>query len=477
MAAESPPLIFEEHCTVLAHWRRRGIRGKTLVYLDAHLDLQRVNETRMRRLRSAPSPAAFAALEKPDHLLPDGDYVYGLENFLYPANRLGIVSRLVWVRPPHVRVDHSRQVVSYAQQMDGVTFDELCSFRKSSSGCYEGKLLGLPMTICTFEQLALLDIPAGSLVDIDADYFLALPEDRIWVEPPAVVAALRQSVVDPECTSIARSVGSGFMPLRYRYIADWISALWTGDDASTRHFANVFRADDALRSGASAEAARALQAELAVYPSCPATHHLLALTGTPASSASAALAAALDPAYGHDPARIASETVNRHLATPIDALELLYAELTRPGAPEAPGAFVALGLAYAERGHAAGALECYRHYGKPHPALALAVAALLSEPQQRGLRQTLLEVAAPEDASATSAHMQLAEMAVEAGDYPSARTHLAFARRNAPAWLEPLEALRRLHEVSGKSGVRAPALELELGERIDKLRQLMREST
>jgi len=27
--------------------------------------------------------------------------------------------------------------------------------------------------------------------------------------------------------SIARSVGSGFLPLRYRYIADWIGALWT----------------------------------------------------------------------------------------------------------------------------------------------------------------------------------------------------------------------------------------------------------
>ena len=78
---------------MLATWRRRDIRGKTLVYLDAHLDLQRVNQTRMQRLRSAPSPEAFAALEKPDHLLPDRDYVYGLENFLYPANQLGIVDQ------------------------------------------------------------------------------------------------------------------------------------------------------------------------------------------------------------------------------------------------------------------------------------------------------------------------------------------------------------------------------------------------
>jgi len=71
MTLSPPPLIFEEHCTVLATWRRRDIREKTLVYLDAHLDLQRVNQTRMQRLRSAPSPEAFAALEKPDHLLPD----------------------------------------------------------------------------------------------------------------------------------------------------------------------------------------------------------------------------------------------------------------------------------------------------------------------------------------------------------------------------------------------------------------------
>ena len=474
MGAELPPLIFEEHCTVLAEWRKRGIRGKTLVYVDAHLDLQRVNETRMRRLRSAPSPAAFAALEKPDHLLPDGEYVYGIENFLYPAHRLGIVSRLVWVRPPHVRIDHSQQVLSYAQQMDGVTFDELCTVRKSSSGCYEGTLLGLKVTICTFEQLATLNIPAGSLVDIDADYFLALPEDRIWVEPPAVVEALRRSVVNPECVSIARSVGSGFLPLRYRFIADWVAALWMSAEASARHFETVFRADEALRSGASVEAARALQGELISYPSCPATHHLLGLTGSPAS---ASLAAALDTAYGHNPARVASETVNRHLETPIEALEMLYAELTGPGAAEAAEAFVALGLAYAERGQAQRALLCYRLYGKPHPGLALAIAALLTDPQQRHVRKTLLEIAAPEDASATSAHMQLAAMAVEDRDYAAARTHLAFARRNAPAWLEPLEALSRLHLLSGQSGVRAPALEIELEERISRLRQMMSEGS
>jgi hypothetical protein len=476
MAATPPPVIFEEHCTVLAAWQRCGLRGKTLVYLDAHLDLQRVNETRMQRLRSAPSPEAFAAFEKPDHLLPDGEYVYGLENFLYPASRLGIVSRLVWVRPPHVRVDHSRQVLSYAQQMDGVTFDELCAFRRSAAGCYEGTLLGLPLTICTFEQLPMLDIPARSLLDIDTDYFLSLPEDRIWIEPAAVVAALRRSVIDPEFTSIARSVGSGFLPLRYRYIADWVSALWTGDSASASHFANLFRADGLLRSGAPADAGHALSAELAAFPDCPATHYLLALTSTEsAGEVSAARAAALDAAYRHDPARIASETVNRRLATPIGALETLYAELTRPGASAEPRqAFVALGLAYAERGNGLRALECYGRCGGAHPGLALAAAGLLSESQQGETRRRLLEVAAREDASATSAHMQLAELAVEDRDYGAARTHFEFARRNAPAWLEPLEALSRLHGLAGRSGVNRYALELE--DRMRKLRQLMPET-
>jgi hypothetical protein len=476
MTLSPPPLIFEEHCTVLAEWRRRELRGKTLVYLDAHLDLQRVNQTRMQRLRSAPSPEAFSALEKPDHLQPDGEYVYGLENFLYPANQLGIVSRLVWVRPPHVRVNHSRQVLSYAQQMDGVTFDELCAFRKSSAGCYEGTLLGLPLTICTFEQLPLLEIPPGSLLDVDTDYFLALPEDRIWIQPPAVVAALKRSVVDPVCASIARSVGSGFLPLRYRYIADWIGALWTDDGASASHFANLFRADGALRSGAREDAARSLRAELAAFPNCPATHHLLALTATDAAAGmNGARAAALDPGYRYDPARLASETVNRHLATPLDALETLNAELTQPGASVPRNALVALGLAYAERGDAQRALECYRRYEGAHPALALAVAALLSEPEQRALRKTLLGVAVAEDASATSAHMQLAEIAIEDADYRAARTHFEFARRNAPAWLEPLDALSRLHGLSGRDGVNRYALELE--DRIRKLSRVMSEQS
>ena len=39
--------IFEEHSEVLAHWFGSGVRGATLIYLDAHLDLQFVDPARI----------------------------------------------------------------------------------------------------------------------------------------------------------------------------------------------------------------------------------------------------------------------------------------------------------------------------------------------------------------------------------------------------------------------------------------------
>ena len=83
--------VFEEHSAVLAHWWHAGARARTVVYLDAHLDLQHISADRMRRLVECTSAERVAALAKPHHLCPDRGYSYGLENFLYPAVRLGLI--------------------------------------------------------------------------------------------------------------------------------------------------------------------------------------------------------------------------------------------------------------------------------------------------------------------------------------------------------------------------------------------------
>src|SRR5262245_4353796 len=112
-------LTFEEHSSVLEAWWRLPRRPRSLVYLDAHLDLQQLAPARLRRLRECTTAQQIAALRKPHHLYPDQGFSYSLEDFLYPAHRLGLIERIFWVAPPHVNTGYSQAAFERMQQMDG----------------------------------------------------------------------------------------------------------------------------------------------------------------------------------------------------------------------------------------------------------------------------------------------------------------------------------------------------------------------
>jgi len=442
MAATLTPLIYEEHCSVLADWIDRGFHGKTLVYVDAHLDLQFIREERMQKLRAAATRDEITALEKTNHLLPDGDFVYGIENFLYAASQLGVIDRLIWVSPPHVDIRLSPQVLDYVQQIDGVTFEELTSIRKTADSCYEATLLGLDITFCGVDGLERLSIPEDSLVDIDTDFFVAIPADRAWLHPRELHAAIAASVPSPAMISIARSVSSGFMPLRYRYFADYFAALFTANAEQSSHYAKLFD----IEHGNYDEAARiaAIKNESCVFPDCPATLYLRdRLLAVPEPHVAAG---SLCAAYAYDPVRIASAVVNRFLALDQSRIEKLRAELTTDSSAEAN---IALGLAYAKRGAVHEALACYSEYGQPHPRLALEIGGLLAVQGDAGQRRQLLEVAASEDACMSSALLQLAYIAISNGELAEARQLSEQVQSLAPAWMEPLGRLAWLHEQDG----------------------------
>jgi hypothetical protein len=200
-------LVSEEHSSSLAHWWHERKYPRTVVYLDAHLDLQFINADRLRRLEDCSTAEEIEALGKPHHLYPDRGYSYGLENFLFAAARLGLIDRLVWVAPPHVRTGYSRETFDQWCQMDGVQLAELGSFKRAAGGWIEGRLLGLDVTICDYRHLAGIPLPSESLIDIDIDYFVALPADEAWVNPRAVFEVLRQLQLSPPLVTISRSVG------------------------------------------------------------------------------------------------------------------------------------------------------------------------------------------------------------------------------------------------------------------------------
>jgi hypothetical protein len=449
--------VFEEHSSVLAEWWRLGFRGRTVVYLDAHLDLQHAGAQRVAALGACSSAEQVAALEKPHPLLPDARYSYSLEDFLYPAAALGWVRRLVWVAPPHVHARDPRKALRELQQMDGVRPEDLASFRRTPGGWLEGRLLGLDLVMCEYRQLADIPLAADSAIDIDIDYFVTVPGDEAWIHPHEVFDVLQGLPLSPPLVSISRSVGSGFTPLRYRFFADLLAALFEGREQDAAHFDRLCTLQQALRRGEREKVLAALQTEHARHPGCAATCHLLseAATETGETARWTSQAAALDPGYRPSVLRDACELRHRRLPARLSRvmeLERKAASIT-PADDERTLVWLALGMLYCAFGQATRAVAYYercRASGSDQPQLALEIGRLFvnTEPDRA---RTFLGQALADDKTRTAAQLALAMLAVEDGLHDEARDRLARVCEWAPAWSEPRAMLAKLLE-QGETG-------------------------
>src|SRR5262249_13358332 len=207
-------------------------------------------------------------------------------------------------------------------------------------------------------------LPANSLVDIDIDWFIALPADSPWVRPQEIYQALTSLPLSPEFVTISRSVKSGFTPLRYRFIADHLAALYEGHAEDSRHFDRLFDLDALHRAGALDAAASGCRSELELHPGCPATLYLLSLASSNAEEAQTCQqqAAALCPAYEASVLREACEFPSRSLAldaATVRALEKRFVAGQRSAAEEAL-TWTALGMLHCHLGRIESARECYR---------------------------------------------------------------------------------------------------------------------
>jgi hypothetical protein len=391
-------VIFEEHSSVLPHWFSAGVANADLVCLDAHLDLQFVDEARIARLRACTSADELRRLESPHPSSPDRSCCFGIEDFLLPAVRLGMLRRVIWVAPPRVR-GVAASALGALQQMEGVTVEDLESFRRMPGGWLHGRLLGVELLICELPQLPLLRLAEPVLLDIDIDYFVNVPEDTLWVDPKVVVEWLEGLPrARPELT-ISRSVGSGFMPLQYRGIADQFGALWEQRRADAGQW-----------------------------------HHAPE-AGNPAGQGSA-----------DDIVRRISEFRARSKSVDLATLSALRREVEASGAGDGPLAiaWISLGLLYAAAGRVDEAAHCDAQSMKQsggHPSLALEIANLCMAQGDLGGAEPLLQRAARDDETRVIARLQLAEIAFARGDCVEAARQAQAAHEAAPAWPHLLKRL------------------------------------
>lgn len=452
--------IFEEHSSVLPLWWEKGVRARTVICLDAHLDLQHVSDERIARLKGCRSIEQVRAIGKPHYLLPDKGFTYSLEDFLYPAFRLGLIERLVWVAPPHVRNAHPAQAIAQLQQMNGVLPEELYGFRTTDGGWTEGRILGLEVVICDYRHLEHLSLPGDSLLDIDSDYFITVPGDEPWIDPGEVFEIIHHLPFAQEFITLSRSVESGFVPLRLRFLADYLAALWEERRNDRAHYDRLFVYEGRLLAGQRQAVVSDVRRELKHYQDCAATWYLLGLAEAEDAETARCWkrAGELSGAYQQNLLRSVCELRNRRLPVDLSSmfdLERQIASAPGSGQRERGLAWAALGLTYCLFSELPRAIGCYQRVSAvlgAHPELALEIGKLLAGSGSLDQAEDYLRVALQDDKSRTVAYFLISQINASKGNLDAARKHLVSASEAAPAWDVVIERLAQVHALLGNHG-------------------------
>ncbi len=449
-------IIFAEHSSVLPFWQRQGTAGKTLIYLDAHLDVQLVSQKRIAALKNCRTAEEVAKLEKPHHMLPDWGYSYSIEDFLYPAYCLGIISRLIWVSPHQDNPEQSTQkILQKLQEMEGVSLEDLSSFKRVGN-ILEGKLLGLEVLICDYRDLAKLQLPEDSLIDVDIDYFIELPADVPWIDPQEVFNTLQNLSVKSDFVTLTRSVSSGYTPLRYSFIADYLAALWEGNVLNFSHYSRLFQSDKQFLKGNAEAVVSGCLKELEKFPDCAATYYLLSLAENDVKLAQEyqTQAASLDINYQPSILRLISEFASRELKFESEHLAELEKQLSTSNIHEEELAIThfTLGLLYSKLGDFRKVFKYHQMYkkkGERHPQLNFRLGNLLLQAgyPQRAIR--FLNEALKDDMTACGAHSLLGRIYAKNGDLKQACEHFLQVSKMMPVFAPPVNVLTKIYRQIG----------------------------
>ena len=450
-------IITEEHSSQLHVWHKLGLNHATLIYLDAHLDLQHISESRIAKLKQCKTTEEIANLEKPHHMVPDQGYSYGIEDFLYGAYHLGMIDHVIWVHPlPEDQKNNPMDSIRMLQNLEGFTLSDLTSF-EIVDNYVEANLLGLKVTICGYQELSKLTLPENIFIDIDIDYFIALPEDRPWIDPKIVFETLNTLPLTYDTVTFTRSVSSGYMPLRYRFIADYMTALWQENQSEADHFSRIYQLDKTAQDGQLKEAKEGCLQELIKFPQCPVTYYLLSLCedNPELKREYREMAGKISPYYKPNVLRSTNAIMSRDLKFDKETLVALEKRLeTEPlDAGENQLSHFSLGLLYSTLADINGALKHYQACQTikkgVYPQLSLSIGALSLQKGQEAEAIPYLQNALNDESTEPEAYTFLGHIYLKQAKYNLALDNLLIAKKLLPGSKKPVKLLAQTYKEIG----------------------------
>ena len=274
-------------------------------------------------------------------------------------------------------------------------------------------MLGLDLTICELSQLGEMALPQGCILDVDADYFVTVPGDTLWIRPGAVWEVLHSLPIDSELSSVSRSTSSGFTPVKFHCIADTLAALLEGREGDAKEL------------------------------------DLLLDKGTQSGQGSIEMPSEL----------LRSLCAIRNRQLPVDRVRLshLTSELEKRPCEDEDSALahVAMGLIYCAAGRIDEAMGSYGTASEtlgPHPEFAIEIARLLFVGSRVEEMRSYANAAMADDGTRTAAHFLLGIADCQSGALDRGVSHLESAHALAPSWREVLVALLQASTKRGGTG-------------------------
>lgn len=233
-----PLYLVNDHDEAYSFWKNLGIKQKTLVHFDAHIDFEWIAEKNAETLfRSASSSALSETLRNPfgwSLSTPDHQKVH-LGNYLHKALKEGMVGRWYWVVPDpmwqsaKVRERIWHDLLDYHRFRSGPM-----DFPRKRGQVFETSFLGVPTVVGSLESLPVFSEPV--LLNIDVDYLTAqvfeqipppsvLRRQRPWIWPETLLQQFRKKNIVPEAAVIARSVNGGYTPIGYKFFGEVLKTL------------------------------------------------------------------------------------------------------------------------------------------------------------------------------------------------------------------------------------------------------------
>ncbi len=385
-------VTIEEHSSTLVEWKRRGVSSRTVVYLDAHLDMQHIEDHKIRRLAAAPDIESFLSLERPIFLDESPRYCYSLENYLYAAVRLGMINRIVWVYPFEDFLPANR-ILSYVGSFMGPDRAKPYQERRRDVTLLGVAAGDFDLLVCPLGCLDQVEKDAKFLLDIDLDYFVDVSEARILFNPLAVLTAIRAAGESAAFATLSLSITSGFLPRVYLFLADYLRELLDRPELEAIEFYELLIAADERKADRDFEKALDLcRAAQRLRREAAAPHALvgeiLKLGGDSGRAAeSYRLAQSMDPRFFDSDVERAYSLLNRRIGFDGDEIDALRGKLTRqPANHDVSFTHLTLGLLYLRLGDLDSAVAEYEQCvsaGREFPRLSGGIGALYAKRKDR----------------------------------------------------------------------------------------------